>query len=83
MVTMHVEYYQVWRDSDGSLFLGNFNYFAAFIASAMRAGAMGQFRFVTIGTLGAAGGLQRIVCAAHGGPALGVSSFWIWHLKFL
>jgi hypothetical protein len=79
---MHVEYYQVRRDSD-ALFLGDFDYFAAFIASAMRAGPMGQFRFVTIGTLGAAGNRQRIVRAAGRGPALGVSSFWIRHLKFL
>src|SRR5579883_2386548 len=55
----------------------------------MRAGAVGELRFVTIGALRAARGAQRIVCAASGGTPFGVSSFWIWHslrsfgLKFL
>jgi hypothetical protein len=61
------------------LLFGDFDYLASFVTAAVGAGAMGKFRFVTIGTLGASRGAERIVRAAAGGAALGVSSFGIWH----
>jgi hypothetical protein len=39
----------------GCLFFRDFNHFAALVAAAMRAGAMGKLRFVAIRALGAAG----------------------------
>jgi hypothetical protein len=76
MVTMELTFY-------GALFFRNLNHFAAFIAAAMRTGAMWEFRFVAIGALGMAEGAQMVVSPAGGGALLGVSSFRIRHLIFL
>jgi hypothetical protein len=67
----------------GALFFRDLDHFTAFVAAAMRAGAMGKLWFVAIGALGVALHLQVIVRPARGGALLGVSSFWIRHLKFL
>lgn len=45
----------------GVLFFRNLYHFPAFVAAAMRTGAMGKLWFVAIGALGAAGDLQMIV----------------------
>jgi hypothetical protein len=65
---------------DVELLFSDFDDFAAFIFSAVRANAMGQFGLVAIGALGQNGPAQRVVRAAGGGAALGVTSFWIRHL---
>jgi hypothetical protein len=64
----------------GALFFRNLDYFAAFVAAAMRTGAVRELGFVAIRTLGMAERAQMVVGAARGGAFLGVSSFWIWHL---
>jgi hypothetical protein len=46
------------------LFLGYFDYFAAFILAAMRARAMRQLLLVAVGTLGKSGLLELVVRAA-------------------
>jgi hypothetical protein len=65
------------------LFFRNLNYFAAFIAATMRAGAVRKFGFVAVGALGAAGDLEMVVGPAGGGALLGVSAFRIWHILSL
>src|SRR5579863_2674805 len=71
--------------TDGAelLFLGDLDHFAAFVAAAVRAGAMRQFGLVAIRALGDARDSQRIVGPAGGSAPLGVSSFRIWHLNSL
>ena len=66
-----------------ALFFRNLDHFAAFVAAAMRAGAVGKLRLVAIGALGAAGDLQMVVGPAGGGALLGVSAFRIWHVLSL
>jgi len=65
-----------------ALFFRNLNHFPAFIAAAMRTGAVWKLRFVAIGALGAAGDAQMIVGPAGGSALLGVSAFRIWHVFF-
>jgi hypothetical protein len=66
-----------------ALFFRNLNYFAAFIAAAMRTGAVRELGFVAIGALGAAGDFQMVVRPAGRGALLGVSAFRIWHVLSL
>ena len=63
----------------GWLLLLDFHYFAAFVLSAVRAHAMRQLRFMTVGAFGHPGSFQRIVRAAILGAARGVASFRIRH----
>src|ERR1700758_1594198 len=53
--------------------------FASLIVSALGAGAVRHFLFVTVGALGKAMALQSIVGAPRGGALLGVATFWIRH----
>jgi hypothetical protein len=66
-----------------TLFFRNLNYFAAFIAAAMRTGAVRELGFVAIGALGAASDLEMVMGPASGGALLGVSAFRIWHILSL
>jgi hypothetical protein len=65
------------------LFFRNLDHFPAFIAAAMRTGAVREFGFVAIGALGAAGDLEMVMGPAGGGALLGVSAFRIWHILSL
>jgi hypothetical protein len=76
MVTMELTFF-------GGLFFRNLDHFAAFVAAAMRAGAMRKLGFVAIGALGVAKHAQMVVRPARGGALLGVSSFGIRHLVVL
>src|SRR5678815_1958462 len=62
------------------LLFGDLNHFAALVLAAVRANAMGQLGFVAVGAVGHSGAGQVIMGPPHGGPPLGMSSFWIWHL---
>jgi hypothetical protein len=53
--------------------------FAAFIVSALRAGAMRHFLFVTVRALGKRMLRERVVRAPCRGALLGMSAFRIWH----
>jgi hypothetical protein len=61
----------------------DFENFASFIVTALGAGAMRHLFLVTVWALGQAVGFQCIVGASGGRAFLGVSAFWIRHLKFL
>jgi hypothetical protein len=63
-----------------ALFFRNLNHFAAFVAAAVRTGAVRKLGFVAIGALGVPGDLQMVVRPARGGALLGMSSFRIWHV---
>jgi hypothetical protein len=60
----------------------NLNHFSAFVAAAMRTGAVGKLGLVTIGALGVAEHLEVVVGAARGGALFGVSTFRIRHVSF-
>jgi hypothetical protein len=62
-----------------ALFFRNLDHFAAFVAAAMRTGAVGKLRFVAIGALCVAEDLQMVMGPAGGGALLGVSAFRIRH----
>jgi hypothetical protein len=64
----------------GALFFRNLDYFAAFVAAAMRTGAVGKLGLVAIGALGVAEDLQVVVGPAGGGALLGMAAFWIRHV---
>jgi hypothetical protein len=61
----------------------NVENFASLIVPALRAGAVGHLFLVTVGTFGKAVSFQSIMGAPGGSALLGVSPFWIRHLKFL
>jgi hypothetical protein len=67
-------------EAQGTLFFRNLDHFPAFVAAAMRTGAVGELGLVAIGALGVAGHAQMVVGPARGGSLLGVSAFWIRHL---
>ena len=56
--------------------------FASLIVSALRARAVRHFLLVAVGTFGEAVAFQRIVRASRRRALLGVSPFWIWHVRF-
>jgi hypothetical protein len=61
----------------------DFENFASFIVAALAAGAMRHLFLVTVWALGQAVAFQCVVGASGGRAFLGVSAFWIRHLKFL
>jgi hypothetical protein len=61
----------------------HFHYFAAFVVTALGAGAVRHFLLVAVRALRERVLRQRIMRAAGGTAFLGVSPFWIRHGKFL
>src|SRR5690242_12794889 len=63
------------------LLLLDFDDFASFVLTAVRADAVGQLGLVAVRALREAGRLQGVVRAARGGPLGGVSTFRIRHFS--
>ncbi len=60
---------------------GDFDDFAAFVLTAVRAGAVRQLHFVALGALGEPGALEGVVGAALSRATIAVASFRIGHLN--
>jgi len=56
-----------------------FNYFAAFVLAAMRAGTVGTDLLVTVGALGKLWNNERVMGASSRGAALRMAAFGIRH----
>ncbi len=69
------------REPVGNLLLGDFDNFAAFILSTMRAGAVRELLLVAIGAFGQAHFLQGVMSAAFARARGGVSTFRIRHFS--
>jgi hypothetical protein len=57
--------------------------FATLVLTALGACTVGQLALVAVGTLGEAGGSQRVMRATLGGAGLGVAPLRIRHDRFL
>jgi hypothetical protein len=67
------------RGTAYGLLLGDFDDFASFVGTAVKADAVRERGFAALGALREAGRLEVIVGAAGAAPAFGMAAFWIRH----
>jgi hypothetical protein len=73
---------QLERGEERLLLLFDFENVAALIVSAFGAGAMRHFSLVAVRALAQRMLGKKVMRAPPRGASFGVTSFWIWHIKF-